>query len=121
MGAWTVQRQRQLVRWVLFCIGWPELVGYALRGQPLNRFFAEGKDIPVRIRFREEDRESLDQLKGFYVPTGNGSFVPRWVPPITSITSVTKVALQNLTRLKSQRRKKGKKVPRCSLSALVPP
>lgn len=27
---WTTQRQRQLVRWVLFCTCWPELVGHAL-------------------------------------------------------------------------------------------
>jgi hypothetical protein len=30
-GEWTEKRQRQFVRWVLFCICWPELVGYALR------------------------------------------------------------------------------------------
>lgn len=30
IGGWTEQRQRQLVRWVLFCICWPELVVYAL-------------------------------------------------------------------------------------------
>ncbi|MBE9472627.1 MAG: hypothetical protein IMY75_11030 [Chloroflexi bacterium] len=30
-GGWTIQRQRQLVRWVLFCTCWPELVGHALR------------------------------------------------------------------------------------------
>jgi Cdc6-like AAA superfamily ATPase len=31
MGSWTEQRQRQLVRWVLFCTCWPELVASALR------------------------------------------------------------------------------------------
>lgn len=30
-GGWTIQRQRQLVRWVLFCTCWPELVGHSLR------------------------------------------------------------------------------------------
>jgi len=29
-GGWTKQRQRQLVRWVVFCTCWPELVGFAL-------------------------------------------------------------------------------------------
>jgi len=52
------------------------VVGYALRGQELNRYRTGDKDIPVRIRFREEDRETLGQLKGFYVPTGESGFVP---------------------------------------------
>jgi HAE1 family hydrophobic/amphiphilic exporter-1 len=53
------------------------VVGYALRGQELNRYRTADRDIPVRIRFKEEDRETLGQLKGFYVPTGKaGSFVP---------------------------------------------
>jgi hydrophobic/amphiphilic exporter-1 (mainly G- bacteria), HAE1 family len=52
------------------------VVGYALRGQVLNRYRTADKDIPVRIHFREEDRETLDQLKGFYVPAGNSGFVP---------------------------------------------
>jgi len=52
------------------------VVGYALRGQELNRYRTGDRDIPVRIRFREADRETLGQLKGFYVPTGNSGFVP---------------------------------------------
>jgi len=53
------------------------MVGYALRGQELSRYRTGEKDIPVRIRFKEEDRETLRQLKGFYVPTGTeGAFVP---------------------------------------------
>jgi len=52
------------------------VVGYALRGQELNRYRTGDRDIPVRIRFREEDRETLGQLKGFYVPTGTRGFVP---------------------------------------------
>jgi len=51
------------------------VVGYALRGQELNRYRTGDRDIPVRIRFREEDRETLRQLKGFYVPTGERGFV----------------------------------------------
>ncbi|MCK5378196.1 MAG: efflux RND transporter permease subunit [Acidobacteria bacterium] len=59
------------------------VVGYALRGQQLARYRTGGEDIPVRVRFREEDRENLNQLKGFYVPTGQGGFAP--------LSSVTKV------------------------------
>ncbi len=53
------------------------VVGYALRGQELSRYRTGDKDIPVRVRFKEEDRETLQQLRNFYVPTGqSGSFVP---------------------------------------------
>lgn len=52
------------------------VVGYALRGQTLNRYRSEGRDIPVRIRFREDDRETLTQLQGFLVPTGRAGALP---------------------------------------------
>jgi HAE1 family hydrophobic/amphiphilic exporter-1 len=52
------------------------VVGYALRGQSLPRFRRAGKEIPVTVRFREEDRDSLDELNDFAVPTGDGSYVP---------------------------------------------
>ncbi len=52
------------------------VVGYALRGQRLPRFHAGGKEIPVTVRFREEDRDSLAELSDFAVPAGEGSFVP---------------------------------------------
>ena len=53
------------------------VVGYALRGQELSRYRTGDKDIPVRVRFKEEDRETLQQLRNFYVPAGeDGSFVP---------------------------------------------
>ena len=52
-------------------------MGYALRGQEFNPYRTGDKDIAVRIRFKEEDRETLRQLRGFYVPAGeNGAFVP---------------------------------------------
>ena len=38
------------------------VVGYALRGQTLNRYRTGGEDIPVRIRFREDDRETLQGI-----------------------------------------------------------
>ncbi len=52
------------------------VVGYALRGQQLRRYRAEGREIPVRVRFLEEDRDTLSQLQSFYVPTASGGFVP---------------------------------------------
>ncbi|HXV77181.1 MAG TPA: efflux RND transporter permease subunit, partial [Candidatus Polarisedimenticolaceae bacterium] len=52
------------------------LVSYALRGTPLPKFHKDGKEIPVRVRFREEDRESLSELDSFLVPTDNGGFLP---------------------------------------------
>ncbi len=48
------------------------IVGYALRGSSLPRFNYEGREIPVRIRFEKEDRESLDLLSSFEVPTAAG-------------------------------------------------
>jgi hypothetical protein len=38
------------------------LIGYALRGTSLPRFNYEGREIPVRIRFQESDRDSLAAL-----------------------------------------------------------
>ena len=52
------------------------LVGYALRGQTLPHYRDQGKDIPVRVRFREEDRKDLADLASFMVPTDTGGAVP---------------------------------------------
>lgn len=52
------------------------LVGYALRGSSLPKFNLEGREIPVRIRFQESDRESLADLTSFQIPVAGGSFVP---------------------------------------------
>ena len=52
------------------------VVGYALRGQRLPRFHYGGKEIPVTVRFREQDRDSLDELFDFGVPTEDGAIVP---------------------------------------------
>jgi len=58
------------------------VVGYALRGSALPRFNDDGKQIGVRIRFREEDRESLADLADFQVPTQDGESLP-----ISALTS----------------------------------
>ena len=59
------------------------VVGYALRGQTLPRFHYEGREIPVRIRFEEEDRERLTELNNFQVPTRDGEMVP-----LSSVTDI---------------------------------
>jgi len=52
------------------------LVGYALRGQTLPDYRDEGREIPVRVRYREEDRDDLDALGSFLLPTATGDFLP---------------------------------------------
>lgn len=52
------------------------LVGYALRGSALPKYNDAGREIPVRIRFEESDRESFAELGSFQVPTMNGDFLP---------------------------------------------
>lgn len=52
------------------------VVGYALRGQALPRYSRDGKEVPVRVRFREEDRATLGQLEDFGVPGPSGELVP---------------------------------------------
>ena len=51
------------------------VVSSTLRGQPLPKFYRDGREIPVRVRFKEEDRETLAQLFDFQVPTGGGDGV----------------------------------------------
>lgn len=52
------------------------LVGYALRGSSLPKFNQDGREIPVRVRFQEKDRESLTDLSGFQIPVEGGGFIP---------------------------------------------
>ena len=52
------------------------LIGYALRGSSLPKYNDDGREIPVRIRFREADRESLSDLGAFLVPTASGEMLP---------------------------------------------
>jgi hydrophobic/amphiphilic exporter-1 (mainly G- bacteria), HAE1 family len=74
------------------------VVGYALRGQALPRFWAEGREIPVRVRFEERDRESLAQLADFDVPTEGGELVP-----LSAVTDVRFLpGAQRIQRLDKQ-------------------
>jgi HAE1 family hydrophobic/amphiphilic exporter-1 len=52
------------------------LVGYALRGSLLPKYNYEGREIPVRIRFQEKDRESLTDLSSFQIPVDGGGSIP---------------------------------------------
>jgi len=52
------------------------VVGYALRGQALPKYRDGTREIPVRVRFQEEDRESLTELENFQVPTNSGALLP---------------------------------------------
>lgn len=52
------------------------VVSYALRGQSLPKHHNEGREVPVRVRFKEEDRKSLQDLLSYYVPTASGDFLP---------------------------------------------
>ncbi len=61
------------------------VVGYALRGRRLSRFSYQGREIPVTVRYQEEDREDLDALSNFQVPSMDGR-----VFPLSSLTSVEK-------------------------------
>jgi HAE1 family hydrophobic/amphiphilic exporter-1 len=51
------------------------LVGYALRGAQLPKYNEAGREIPVRVRFEESDRETMVELGGFQVPTLDGGRV----------------------------------------------
>jgi HAE1 family hydrophobic/amphiphilic exporter-1 len=62
------------------------VVSYALRGQGLPEFHVDGREIPVRVRFEEEDRESLAELKDFAVPLG-----PQGDQGAVSLSSITDV------------------------------
>jgi HAE1 family hydrophobic/amphiphilic exporter-1 len=52
------------------------LVGYALRGNSLPKYIQDGREIPVRIRFQESDRASLNDLSSFRIPVEGGGAVP---------------------------------------------
>jgi HAE1 family hydrophobic/amphiphilic exporter-1 len=52
------------------------VVGYALRGQGLPKYRDEGREIPVRVRYEEEDRDDLEALASFLLPTASGEFLP---------------------------------------------
>jgi HAE1 family hydrophobic/amphiphilic exporter-1 len=66
------------------------MVGYALRGSTLPRFNSDGRQIPVRMRYSEENRAELADLNNFRVPTEDGRF--------SSIGTLTRPAILNSPR-----------------------
>lgn len=68
----------------------PEAVAGVIRnsigGRLLPRIYRDGKEIPVRVRYQEKDRESLAQLNDFRVPTGSGDAVP-----LSSVTTAQRL------------------------------
>ena len=64
----------------------PEVIAGVVRnslgGRALPKFYRDGREIPVRVRFEEEDREGLQELNDFQVPVEAGSSV--------SLASVTR-------------------------------
>ena len=57
----------------------PEVVAGVVRnslgGRSLPKFYRDGREIPVRVRYQEEDRNSLQALHDFRVPTGSGDLI----------------------------------------------
>jgi hypothetical protein len=71
-GGWTVQRQRQLVRWVLFCTCWPELVGHAL--EPVSQAVSD-EDVLTRTASdyanEVKDRNRRERLNAIAAEEGD--------------------------------------------------
>lgn len=66
------------------------LVGYALRGSSLPKYNDAGREVPVRIRFEERDRETLAALGGFQVPAAEGGFL--------TLAALTEPTVENAPR-----------------------
>lgn len=74
------------------------LVGYALRGTQLPKYNEAGREIPVRLRFEEADRETMVELGGFPVPTAEGGRV--------MLSSLTDAEVSNAPRSIFRRNKR---------------
>jgi hydrophobic/amphiphilic exporter-1 (mainly G- bacteria), HAE1 family len=51
-------------------------VAYAIRGTPLPRYHTDEREVDVSIRYRKTDRENVDQVLGYQVPTRDGDVMP---------------------------------------------
>jgi HAE1 family hydrophobic/amphiphilic exporter-1 len=61
-------------------------VASSIRGSPLPRFHTDEREVDVRIRYRNEDRENVDQLLRYKVPSLTGGEVPLGVLADKEIT-----------------------------------
>ena len=75
------------------------VVGSALRGAALPKYRDQGKEIPVRVRFEEQDRESLTELGGFEVPTASGGVVPLSAVTSTRVLPTQRVIVREGKRI----------------------
>ncbi len=68
----------------------PEAVAGVVRnsigGRLLPKIYRDGREIPVRVRYQEKDRESLAQLYDFRVPTASGDAIP-----LSSVTTAQRL------------------------------
>lgn len=51
-------------------------VSWAIRGAPLPRFHTDEREIDVLIRYQPDDRDDVDQVMGYTVPSERGGRVP---------------------------------------------
>ena len=75
------------------------VVSAALRGAALPKYRDQGKEIPVRVRFAEHDRESLTELAGFEVPTASGGVVPLSAVTTARVLPTQRVIVRNEKRI----------------------
>lgn len=59
------------------------VINYALQGQRLSRYNLNGKEVPIYAIFQKKDREKLDDLLSFQVPTGQSD----GVVPLSALTT----------------------------------
>ena len=85
------------------------VVAYSLRGSALPDYREDGKEIPVRVRFEEEDRQSLKELGQFAVPNNSGGVV--------SLSSITD---NKMTRSPQGIFRRDKRISRTITLELVP-
>ncbi len=62
------------------------VVRNSLGGRLLPKIYRDGREIPVRVRYQEKDRESLAQLYDFRVPTASGDAIP-----LSSVTTAQRL------------------------------
>ncbi len=54
-------------------------VAWAIRGAPLPRFHTDEREVDMWIRYRAEDRDNVEQLLGYRVPSASGEQIPMHV------------------------------------------
>ncbi len=74
------------------------VVSSALGGRKLNDYIENGREIPMRMRYQEADREQLADLESFYVPTENDGLL--------TVASLTESKMLNSAASISRREKK---------------